>query len=86
MWWLLAGFLGLGLVDVGFRGVDALFQAQKLALPDVAPARTTLFVVRIGCWAVILTGLIKVFADVRDRIDMQPRDDSAGNQPPWKKD
>ncbi len=86
MWWLLAGFLGLALTDVGFKAVDAMFRAQIMAFPDVGPAHTALFAVRIVCWGVILCGLRAVFADVRERVDMPPREDSTDNRPPWQRD
>ncbi len=86
MWLLLVGFLGLAAADIAAKAIDAMIRAQKIAFPDVGPAFTALYVVRILCWGIILFGMVSVFADLRERVDIPPRDDSTGYQPPWKKE
>jgi hypothetical protein len=83
---LMFGFLGLALADLGFRGMILMMreggnrdQFQTISL--------VLLVVRIASWGLIVGGLVAVFSDVRERVDLPPRNFTEGDgRKPWERE
>jgi hypothetical protein len=86
---LLVGFLGLGVADIGSRVLQELQrQPNKPADADFGTYYSIVFVVRVACWIVVVTGLALVFADLRDRVEPashSQREDGGEKKAPWIK-
>src|SRR5262245_11010211 len=69
------GFFGLALAELGVRYLQTLAREQRPV--DIAMYFSIAFLVRLVCWGLIVGGLAAVFADLRDRVDVSPRDETS---------